>query len=317
MALDNSSLASCIKDEQDHFHHDLPIREIMNFFHSKFKNPEGIKAVILYGSGLWSGASADRIWDFHILVDKIQDNTQKLWPRIAGCILPPNVFYYEIPLQNKNFLRCKCNVMRHDQFSSHAKGYCLTPHIWARFSQPCQILHISDKKTGDKVINDLASCTKQFIKKGLLFIPNRYASSQEIWITALRNTYSRELRSEGPERAKEIYKANQELFDKRLKALFKDKNTYLVYDKGQYKINLKRRFVKKTFSVLGRPFQKVGAFIRLLKSATTFENATDYALEKTRRHSGIYIAPTEFQRKHPLIGGWSLLWRLWRKGAFR
>jgi hypothetical protein len=35
------------------------------------------------------------------------------------------------------------------------------------------------------------------------------------------------------------------------------------------------------------------------------------------RHSGVRVEATPWQRRHPLIGGWLVAWRLYRRGAFR
>ena len=57
--------------------------------------------------------------------------------------------------------------------------------------------------------------------------------------------------------------------------------------------------------------------MRIFKAALTFDGALDYLLWKIKRHSGVYIEPSDLQRKVPLIFAWPLLIRLWRKGAFR
>jgi hypothetical protein len=57
--------------------------------------------------------------------------------------------------------------------------------------------------------------------------------------------------------------------------------------------------------------------LRILKAALTFDGALDYLLWKIKRHSGVYIEPTALQSRYPLIFAWPLLFRLWRKGAFR
>ena len=67
-----------------------------------------------------------------------------------------------------------------------------------------------------------------------------------------------------------------------------------------------RRVQGKTLSVL-----------RLVKSAFTFQGGVDYLLWKLERHSGVRVEATERERRHPLIYGWGLAWRLYRRGAFR
>ena len=56
---------------------------------------------------------------------------------------------------------------------------------------------------------------------------------------------------------------------------------------------------------------------RLIKAAFTFEGGLDYILWKIARHSGVTIAVTDWQRRHPLLAAPGLAWRLYRRGAFR
>jgi hypothetical protein len=62
---------------------------------------------------------------------------------------------------------------------------------------------------------------------------------------------------------------------------------------------------------------KILSTLRLLKAAATFDDALDYLLWKIQRHSGVFIEPSRLQRRYPVIFAWPLLFRLWRKGAFR
>ena len=57
--------------------------------------------------------------------------------------------------------------------------------------------------------------------------------------------------------------------------------------------------------------------LRLAKSAFTFQGGVDYLLWKLERHSGVRVEASERERRHPLIYGWGLAWRLYRRGAFR
>jgi hypothetical protein len=64
---------------------------------------------------------------------------------------------------------------------------------------------------------------------------------------------------------------------------------------------------------LGHPLN----FLRLLKAASTFDNAVDYVAWKVERHSGYRIEPTAFQRRHPLLAAPALYLRLRRLGVLR
>ena len=57
--------------------------------------------------------------------------------------------------------------------------------------------------------------------------------------------------------------------------------------------------------------------LRLFKAAFTFNDPLEYLLWKIERHTDIYIKPSQRQLKHPLVFAWPLLWKLYRRGAFR
>ena len=114
-------------------------------------------------------------------------------------------------------------------------------------------------------------------------------------------TYSTEWRSERTARAEELYKANQPLLDARTRlALPLSKPAKRVVTTGW------RRLLAKGVY-----------FLQLAKAVFTFDGGVDYALYKIERQSGLKLEATEFQRRHPLIGAWPLVWRAWRAGALR
>ena len=275
------------------------IRHVLDKSH----NQDGISSILLYGSGLWKNSGQDTVWDFHVLVDNYADFTQKKWHRLAGFLLSPNVYYFELPSRN---LRCKCNVMRLDQFQKQAAGKCISPHIWARFAQPCRLIYSRSHTDCEHVTEALADCVTTFYKFARNLDRASLSQGGDIWVNGLKKTYSLELRSERPERARLIYETSQDSFERRNLALLKSE-----YGQKAQNTPTPRYGPLKTCLV------KAIGFLRLLKSATTFEGGVDYALWKVHRHSGIRIEPSEFQRKHPLIAGWPILWKLWRKGALK
>ena len=66
-----------------------------------------------------------------------------------------------------------------------------------------------------------------------------------------------------------------------------------------------------------RPAAKGLAFLRLLKSATTFGDWLPYILWKVERHSGQKVEVTDRQRRHPILLGLPVLVRLVRQGILR
>src|SRR5690606_5177052 len=52
---------------------------------------------------------------------------------------------------------------------------------------------------------------------------------------------------------------------------------------------------------------------RLMKAVFTFENGVDYVVWKLERHAEAPIEVSPRVRRHPLVFGWPLLWRLLRE----
>lgn len=276
-------------------------------------------AMLLYGSGLWQGVEEDTVWDMHVLVDTYKGFNDKIWHRMAGSVIAPNVYYFEFPSGGRTW-RCKCNVMRMDQFQKSARGHCLTPHIWARFSQPCYLSYARSQKDRERILTALGHCVVTFQKFALPFCEAQEISSKDLWTAGFQKTYGMELRSERQDRIEKLYQARAGQYEARTGAAVQDGLLSLTpLAKDRYKVDLSptRTGWRRISHVMSLPFKKMAAIFRIIKSSTTFDGGVDYALWKVERHSGITVEVTEFQRKHPLIGGWPVLWKLWRKGALK
>jgi hypothetical protein len=66
-----------------------------------------------------------------------------------------------------------------------------------------------------------------------------------------------------------------------------------------------------------RRLAKLVTFAAQIKSAVTFGDWLPYALWKFERHTGREIQLTPSQRRHPLLLGWPVLWRLLRERNLR
>ena len=64
---------------------------------------------------------------------------------------------------------------------------------------------------------------------------------------------------------------------------------------------------------LGKPLN----FVRLMKSAYTFDGGVDYLIWKIERHSGVRMGVTPWQRRHPILASPYVLWQLKKRGAIR
>ncbi|RDD60832.1 hypothetical protein [Ferruginivarius sediminum] len=279
----------------------------------------GIAAVLLYGSGLWQGASTDRVWDFYVLVDDYQDFDARRLPAWLARVLPPNVYYIEAR-RGERVLRSKCAVMRLDQFARAAAGHAATPQIWARFAQPCRLVHARDERARETVVAALADAVVTFHRRSLPLVGEGEAGFREVWRAGLAETYAQELRSERAGRPDAVIDAAPDAFAARTR-LAVPLTGFPAQVEADDRIRMAMPAPQKHLARAMRPWRrlrgKVVVLLRLMKAAFTFEGGVDYVLWKIERHSGVRVEPNDFQRRHPLIGGWPLLWELYRRGGFR
>ena len=264
-------------------------------------NRDSVAAILLYGSGLWQGDAEDRIWDVHVLVHRYKGFRKRLFLSVMGSFLPPNVFYTEFEYQGRT-LRCKYNVMRVSQFEKACRGKSFTPQVWARFAQPCRLVYAESEAMTDRIARNITNAVDRFFKMAAPFSGDE-ESARSFWVNGLQQTYADEMRSESEGRAAEIFAAHEQAATLRFDMWRAEKEMH--GGEGKFR----RRAL--------RPLRKLVALLRILKSSVTFENGVDYALWKVKRHSGVEVEVSAFQRRHPLIAGWPVLWKLYRKGAFK
>ena len=141
-----------------------------------------------------------------------------------------------------------------------------------------------------------------------------------MWSRGLALTYACEFRSEPPGHAEKLYSYWPDHYRSITDELASGGLGYEPGTDGEHFHNTVAAGSRRLSAAgwfLRRLQGKLLSTLRILKAALTFDGALDYLLWKIRRHSGVYIAPTERQRRFPLLFAWPLLWRLWRRGAFR
>ncbi len=285
--------------------------EVIAMAESIYKGNNGAAAVMFYGSGLWKELADDTVMDFYLLVDSFKAASSPLSHRFWGAILPPNVYYKEISHDGKT-LRCKYAVMTVKQFERAANGWSVAPSIWARFSQPCRLVWARGKHRENKVIDSLAMAVETFHRRSIPLLQGT-VTPQEIWTTGMADTYGSELRSESKARQNSIYDASPTRFDK-CTELFAQNNPKLLRKEDNNKFAIQSSSKQHLFKKLNTPIRRLSGklvtLLRLIKAPLTFDGAVDYIIWKIERHTGERIEATDFQRRHPLIGGWPLLYKV-------
>lgn len=281
------------------------------------RHGDNLAAVLLYGSYL--RGKRDTLLDFYVLLH--DTTTLPRWQALGNRWLPPNVYHLALSAQGDGeALRAKYATMTLDQFQ-RAMGR-FHSYFWSRFTQPTGLTAADSEETLERLVNALGHAVHAFVGATVPVLVEPF-SSAELWCRGLGLTYTCELRSENPAGVTALYEHNAGHFDDLLEAYAACPAAAVARTAdGRYAARAADLIVpapggSRTAWAARRVQGKVLSVLRLVKAAGTFEDPLDYLLWKIRRHSGVYIEPTERQRRYPLIFAWGLLWRLYRSGGFR
>jgi hypothetical protein len=271
-------------------------------------------AVLIYGSYL--RGKRDTLLDFYVLLDSY-DSMSKAWQGWLAKALPPNV--YQIKHGSPpDEIRAKYALLTLDRFEYAVKSD-FHSYFWGRFAQPCGILWCRDEFTRRRLIDAIGQAASTFSRRVVPGLPDVF-DAEELWTRGLSLSYQCELRSEPPGHAEKLFNYWPDYYRSISQALAGEELGYEEDGQDGDFINKSSPGTRRWSPVswwLRRMHGKVLSVLRIFKAALTFDGGLDYLLWKIKRHSGVYIEPSRLQRKYPLIFAWPLLWRLYRKGAFR
>lgn len=293
---------------------DSTVRALLDDIARRHDSHGRVAAVLMYGSYL--RGRRDTLLDFYVLLDEFTGAIDSPWQRLANRLLPPNVYYQHVPGEATD-ARAKYATMTLAQFERSLIGD-FHPYFWARFTQPCALVYVRDESSQERIVRALESAVATFAQAVAPLLPAAF-SPRDFWQTGFGLTYRTELRAESGARIAELYDTHARHFDALCRS-YSHQPEAAIREIGD------GRF-QRAESTSPRPARRAWALrrwqgkllsaLRIVKAAGTFEDPLDYLLWKIERHSGIYIEPTNRQRRHPLLFAWPLLWRLYRLGAFR
>ncbi|MEZ5558667.1 MAG: hypothetical protein R3E86_09025 [Pseudomonadales bacterium] len=292
---------------------DANVARLLDAIHAR--HGDAVQAVLMYGSYL--RGKRDTVLDFYVLFDELRPALPSAWQAAANRLLPPNVYYLHL---DNGDLRAKYATLRLDQFE-HANAEDFHCYFWARFTQPCRLVYCRDAAVRGRVVAAIGAAARTFARRVVPMLPARF-DAPDLWRTGFALTYAAELRSERGDNIAALYDSNAAHLDALTHLLAAEGESALTErGPGQFASRAPVTRARRRRAAIGwviRRWQgKWLSVLRLVKAAGTFNDALDYLLWKIERHSGIYIAPSERQRRYPLLFAWPLLWRLYRRGAFR
>jgi len=280
-----------------------------------------VDAMLFYGSSLRTGDALDGLVDLYVVVDDYRKAYGKALPALFNRLLPPNVYYLEVEVDGRR-VRSKYAVisMRDLQRGTSMKWF--HSYLWGRFSQPCGLLYSRDAETGQQVYRALAQALLTFLTRVLPALPERLECAA-IWQQGLALSYRAELRAEKPERAIHLYEAWEDHYRAATSLAMEALPFEVQREQLESRLFYTPRIARHTRMpgrigwLLRRLQGKLLSLLRLMKATFTFQGGMDYIAWKLERHTGVPVEVSPKVRRHPLIYGWGLLWRLYRRGVFR
>ncbi|MBK8157803.1 MAG: hypothetical protein IPK59_03080 [Rhodospirillaceae bacterium] len=264
--------------------------------------------VLFYGSCLRQPDQmlTESLLDFYVIVDDYAtayDNRILAW---VNALLPPNVFYVEMPWEGGQ-LRAKYAVMSLHQFLAGCQPSARNVSIWARFCQPVRLIWSRGTDTDAALADALAqACRTMFGNSLPLLDRHEEMDSVTVWQRGFQATYAAELRAGSSDRALAIVAADEGRYRRIGDLLLPAMRAQSLTREAALRNWRGRRALGKSLN-----------YLRLIKAAFTFDGAVDYVMWKVRRHSGVTIPVSDWQRRHPLLAAPGLAWKLYRRGAFR
>ncbi|HYQ91617.1 MAG TPA: hypothetical protein VES89_05960 [Candidatus Competibacteraceae bacterium] len=279
-----------------------------------------VQAILFYGSCLRSGDALDGLVDLYVVVESYRTVYRRRWLRLGNALLPPNVFYLEVPFAER-LVRAKYAVLSLNDLRRGVRRW-FQSYLWGRFAQPTGLLYAHDEAVAQQIVQALVQAVMTFVDRTLPLVPLDFDAA-ELWQTGLAHSYRTELRAERPERTRQLLASSRDYYEQVTRAALAAKSSVVSVIDGdgfcRYYADItgrERRRCRLAWRI--RQVQgKLLSLLRLMKAAFTFRGGLDYILWKLERHSGVKIELTPRQRRHPLLFGWSALWRLYRQGMFR
>jgi hypothetical protein len=282
---------------------------------------KALEAILFYGSCLRTGDDRGGLVDLYVIVDRYGSAEPRRILAVLNKLLPPNVFYLEVPFENR-VVRAKYAMLSLTDFKNGASGRWFHSYIWGRFAQPVGLLYARNKHAIQEVQSILAQAVLTFTKRVLPQVASPFTAA-DFWRKGLELSYRAELRTERPEKLARLLEATPHYYEQITRSAMAagslpvdmkvDGNTVCYTSTIPERLRWKNRldwFVRRWQG-------KLLSVLRLLKGLLTFRGGIDYILWKIERHSGVRVeVPAQLER-YPLIATCVIFWRLYRRGAYR
>ena len=282
---------------------------------------KAVEAILFYGSCLRTGDDRGGLVDLYVIVDRYRSAESRRFLAALNKLLPPNVFYLEVPFENR-IVRAKYALLSLTDFKRGTSRRWFHSYIWGRFAQPVGLLYARNDRMIQQVRASLAQAVLTFITRVLPRVSSPF-TAHDLWRKGLELSYRAELRAERPEKLVRLLEASPNYYEQitrsAMAAVSFEMDINAGGDKVWYTLTMPRHMrLKSRLDWLVRRWQgKVLSVLRLLKGLLTFRGGIDYILWKIERHSGVKVEVPLRLKRFPLLATCLIFWKLYRRGAYR
>jgi hypothetical protein len=278
-------------------------------------------AILYYGSCFRRGDDSEGIVDLYLLVDTYHGAYQNRIQAVLNKLLPPNVFYLEVPFEGR-VVRAKYAILSLADLERGTSMRCFHSYFWGRFAQPTGLAYSRDDQIAQRVCEALATAVTTFVVRALPMVTSPF-TARDLWCTGFALSYRAELRTEDPGGVVNLFDADPAYYEQLTRVavgeVSLDVRALDDADTVYYQAGIPGRACRVSGLAWGaRRLQgKVLSILRLFKGLFTFHGGVDYILWKIERHSGVSVEVAPRLRRIPVLGVCIVFWRVYRQGGFR
>jgi hypothetical protein len=281
---------------------------------------DAVVAILVYGS-CFRHHTDEGLVDLYLIVDDYRCLEAESARRWLYRILPPTVFYLQVSL-GERLVCAKYAVLSIADFQRGTSPRWFHSYLWARFAQPTGILYTRDEQSALQIRTALAGAVVTFVSRVLPVLPPTF-DPRVLWQQGLRLTYRTELRPEASGAVARLFDEAPGYYHRVTRMALEfvpfDVRVFQHGDSARYEAIIPRptRFASRLAWSIRKVQGKTLNMLRLLKGLLTYEGGRDYITWKIQRHSGIRPeVPARF-RRYPLLATAVMLWKFYRRGAYR
>jgi len=266
----------------------------------------GVRAVLLYGSALWSsvrGATSQP--DFIVVIDSFRGWRRGVMDSLWGAMLPPTVYR----LRDGDAFAKVC-VVTSEQLRRQTSAAARDLHLAGRLSKRVAVVWARDQAARQQIVAAQASALRTMAR----LVLNRFPLQVELdafMVALLGLSYESEIRIREPGKIKALFEVEAPHYRAVGRALLVGLGGKPL-DAAATRFQLAAGSVAspaETRRLLRRSRRR--AYLRWPKYLATYDGWLDYLLAKLAR-SGSPVALTERQRRHPFIFALPVLYRMYR-----